>query len=260
MRICVIGISIPPVPGGLEVHTWELARHLAKAGHSVELIAWQPQASDAMPRAGEIASGFPRDYERDALSGRGGFVVFVREAPDLGRRDFFPVRKPFGLTEIAGLLNIGDEALDCLVIVYSHPSSHTLFAGRHGQQHRTAGFQRVSQLADGDLVAALEGRISIRAQAHVFDRGNRNRHVKGFRLRLPFQDVGLNESEVLVGERVWLKIQPRDGVAERAQLYRLQRCGASEIEYVQRVAWNLLKHKRGFDDSLGENRSATSAE
>ena len=50
MRICIIGISIPPVLGGLEVHTWELARHLVKAGHSVELIAWQPPSSNAMPR------------------------------------------------------------------------------------------------------------------------------------------------------------------------------------------------------------------
>jgi len=50
MRICVIGISIPPVLGGLEVHTWELARHLAKGGHSVDLIAWHPPPHDPMPR------------------------------------------------------------------------------------------------------------------------------------------------------------------------------------------------------------------
>ena len=49
MRICVIGISIPPVMGGLEVHTWELARHLARAGHSVDLIAWQPLSREQMP-------------------------------------------------------------------------------------------------------------------------------------------------------------------------------------------------------------------
>lgn len=32
------------------MHTWELARHLAKAGHSVELIAWHPASYGAMPR------------------------------------------------------------------------------------------------------------------------------------------------------------------------------------------------------------------
>jgi glycosyltransferase involved in cell wall biosynthesis len=35
--------------GGLEVHTWELARHLAKDGHSVDLIAWQPLSHERLP-------------------------------------------------------------------------------------------------------------------------------------------------------------------------------------------------------------------
>ena len=41
MNICIIGTCIPPVLGGLEIYTWELARHLVNKGHKVCLIGYQ---------------------------------------------------------------------------------------------------------------------------------------------------------------------------------------------------------------------------
>lgn len=41
MQICIIGTAIPPVTGGLETYTYELARHLTISGHTVCLIGYQ---------------------------------------------------------------------------------------------------------------------------------------------------------------------------------------------------------------------------
>ena len=41
MKICIIGTAIPPVTGGLETYTHELARHLILSGHEVCLIGYQ---------------------------------------------------------------------------------------------------------------------------------------------------------------------------------------------------------------------------
>lgn len=40
MKICIIGTTIPPVMGGIEVHIWELSRQLARKGHNVSLIGY----------------------------------------------------------------------------------------------------------------------------------------------------------------------------------------------------------------------------
>lgn len=41
MNICIVATTIPPVIGGLEVHVWELGKHLARAGHKVFLIGYR---------------------------------------------------------------------------------------------------------------------------------------------------------------------------------------------------------------------------
>lgn len=50
MNICIIGTTIPPVMGGLEVHVWELAKHLAKEEHNVHLIGYQNFQSQNFPK------------------------------------------------------------------------------------------------------------------------------------------------------------------------------------------------------------------
>jgi|GEM_PF-1007983 len=38
MKIAIIGLALTPITGGVETHTWELSKHLAKKGHDVHLF------------------------------------------------------------------------------------------------------------------------------------------------------------------------------------------------------------------------------
>jgi L-malate glycosyltransferase len=40
MKICILATTIPPFMGGLEVHVWELSKHLARKGHQVCLVGY----------------------------------------------------------------------------------------------------------------------------------------------------------------------------------------------------------------------------
>ena len=40
MNICVIGTTLPPCMGGLEIHVWEMAHYLAEEGNKVQLIGY----------------------------------------------------------------------------------------------------------------------------------------------------------------------------------------------------------------------------
>ncbi|HLF13892.1 MAG TPA: glycosyltransferase family 4 protein, partial [Bacteroidota bacterium] len=49
MRIALVGIALPPIIGGLEVHIWELAKHLALRGHDVHLFGTRTYRGNINP-------------------------------------------------------------------------------------------------------------------------------------------------------------------------------------------------------------------